>query len=320
MRWISFLVLFLFSAATGLVLSLPVEESPTAQKKVFRLSEHRIRIIDTDPLDNMPIVEEEGGEELKTYNAPPVEQRGVEFRRFLAPSVKIGVSGASGSGTICYYDSSSNTAYVATCGHLWERGAMSAEEGKRRNLTCKIITWYQNDKKLESTKEYPAKVIFYSYRSGFDTALVTFQPDWVPTYFPIAPVNHSIPTGSKQHSCGCDGGREVAHYEVTILGLQGGDLVTNHNSPRPGRSGGGLMDDNGWYIGTCWGTQFRDGTGKGYFTPLSAIHQYWSQQRGYEFLLRQQPGGGTPARQLPIINRNNPPQKFPDDYIPLPIR
>lgn len=320
MRWIAFIFLLACSVASGIVLSLPTpEREATVAKEVYRTSPPVI--IEHDPLDNMPIVDEKHhAEVVKNYNPPPVEQRGPEFRKFLAPSVKIGVSGASGSGTICYYEQKSNTAYVATCGHLWDRGMMSAEEGKRKNITCKIIVWYQNDKKLDQTKEYPAKVIFYSYRSGCDTALVTFEPDWVPTYFPIAPVNHEIPKGSHQHSCGCDGGREVAHYDVEIVGPQGADLITNYNSPRPGRSGGGLMDDKGYYIGTCWGTSRRDGTGIGYFTPLDVIHGFWSQQAGYEWLLRQQPGGGTPARQLPIINRNGPPSKFPEDYIPLPSR
>jgi hypothetical protein len=289
-------------------------EQKTVQQ-IIQLSD--TKIVGIDPLDNMPIVHGGYGDLLFNY-AAPVEQRESEFRRWLSASVKISVSGASGSGTICYYDQSKNLAYIASCGHLWNSGTMSAEEGLRRNITCKIIVWYQNEEKLSSIKEYPAKLIFYSYRSGCDTSLLTFQPDWAPSYFPIASLDYKIPVGSHQHSCGCDGGREVAHYDVVIVGPEGNDLVTKYNSPRPGRSGGGLMSDDGYYIGTCWGTSSMDGSGVGYFTPINAIHQYWNQQKGYEFLLNQPPYCGAAARQLPIINRNGPLVDFPRDYIPLP--
>lgn len=270
--------------------------------------------IEIDPLDNMPILGQRSG----VGGEAPTEQRGPEFRKFLAASVKIGVSGGSGSGTIVYYDPEKNLAYVATCGHLWSSGTMSAEEGKKRNLTCKIIIWYQNDKKLEAPKTYTANVVFYSYLRGADSALVTFTPDWTPEYFPFAPANYEYKKGVHAHSCGCDGGNEVAHYDVEMIGVEYKDLVTIRNGPRPGRSGGGLMDDNGFYIGTCWGTEFRDGSGRGYFTPLSVIHQVYGGN-GYNFLLNLQPGGSV-ARQIPIRDRNTPQGNYPKDYIILPGR
>lgn len=267
-----------------------------------------------DTLDNMPIMERRP---TGFAGMAPVEQRGPEFRKFLAASVKISVGGGSGSGTIVYYDAAKNLAYVASCGHMWSQGTMSAEEGKRRNMTCKVITWYHNEKKLDAPKSYNANVIFYSYISGQDTSLVTFTPDWQPEYFPIAPVNYEYKAGRHAHSLGCDGGNEVAHYDIEMLGLGGGDLVTNQNSPRPGRSGGGLMDDDGYYIATCWGTQYRDGSGKGFFTPLSAIHGYWNKQSGYEFLLSQKPGG-TAARQIPVKDRSGTQGTYTPEYILLP--
>lgn len=249
------------------------------------------------------------------HGSAPVEQRGPEFRRWLAPSVKIAVSGGSGSGTIVYYDSAKNIAYVATCGHLWDGGTMTAEEGLQRNMTCKVITWYNNDKKLSEPKTYVAKVVFYVHVSGSDTALVTFQPDWHPNYFPIAPVDYKYREGSMSHSVGCDGGDEVAHYDVQIVGLYGRSLTTVKNSPRPGRSGGGLMDDR-LYIATCVATSNVDGSGEGYFTPLSTIHQVWSRN-GYEFLLRVKPGGET-ARGIRIIDRNSRQGSYEKDYILVP--
>jgi hypothetical protein len=264
------------------------------------------------PLDNMPLVQPR--QNTLYIGAAPEEQRGPEFRNFLSASVKISVRGSSGSGTIVYHDDSTNTAYVATCGHLWS-GTMSAQEGKQKNLTCKVIIWYQNETKLNETKEYPANVIFYSNRSGFDTALITFKPDWKPNYFVIAPLNYPIPPGKHFHSCGCDGGREVAHYDVEIVRMET-SLVTKLNSPRPGRSGGGLMTDDGYYIATCWGTSSFSGAGEGYFTPLSSIHSVWTQN-GYDFLLNMPPGGNL-ARQIQIVDRNNPQAKYAKDYIPIP--
>lgn len=269
-----------------------------------------------DPLDKMPILEQTPKNILTGFAPNP--QRGEEFRKFLAASVKIGVSNASGSGTIVYYDKEKNLAYVATCGHLWSPGIMSATEGQKRKLKCRIIVWYHNDKKLDAPKTYPADVVFYSYVDGQDTALVTFSPDWIPDYFPIAPTTYEYRKGQKAHSLGCDAGSEVAHYEIEIIGIFGADLVTFRNSPRPGRSGGGLMDDNGWYIGTCWGTQYRDGTGKGFFTPLKAIHSFWKKQEPYAFLLNQDLKMNA-AKKLPILDKNNTQGSYEPDYILLPF-
>ena len=262
------------------------------------------------PLDKMPIME-------KTPNgfagSAPIEQRGPEFRKFLSASVKISVNKASGSGTIVYFDPKQNLAYVASCGHLWD-GIMSVEEGKQRNITCEIITWYHNEKKLTTPAKYDARVIFYSYIEGQDTSLIVFSPDWQPDYFPIGPVNYQYKLHA--HSCGSDGGNETAHYDVEIIGInEKNHLLTKQNSPRPGRSGGGLMDEE-YYIGTCWGTQYKDGSGVGFFTPLSVIHRFWGKQAGYEFLLHQ---NGF-ARQIPVNDRNRPQGIYTPEYILLPGR
>lgn len=264
-----------------------------------------------DKLDNMPVLES-----LPVgYNgSTPIAERGEEYKKFLSASVKINVSGSSGSGTIIYYDPIKNLAYVASCGHLWSQGTMSVEEGLRRKMTCKVTTWYHNDEKLSTPKSYNANVIFYSHVRGADTSLITFTPDWEPNYFPIAPITYKYSPGEYAHSLGCDGGSEVAHYRIKIIGLSSSDLVTIENSPRPGRSGGGLMDEE-YYIGTCWGTQYVNGSGKGFFTPLSAIHKYWSKQKGYEFLLNQSVGL---AKKIPIIDRNNSQGEYSKDYILMP--
>jgi hypothetical protein len=78
----------------------------------------------------MPILDRDN---FGNDNPNPLPRRGIEFRKYLAPSVKIGVNGASGSGTIIHYDVLTKLAYVATCGHLWQQGIMNVDEGKKRN-------------------------------------------------------------------------------------------------------------------------------------------------------------------------------------------
>jgi len=295
--------------------------SQEIDNKLNKLNQNNVEI---DSLDNMPILEKN---KFGNTNAAPVEQRGKEFRKFLAASVKIVIGNTSGSGTIVHYDKDKNLAYVATCGHLWQKGIMTAEEGKKAKLKCKIVTWYHNDKVLDAPKSYEGDVIFYSYYTGQDTGLVTFKPDWEPNVFPIGPVDYDYVPGQHAHSLGCDSGSEVAHYDVTIMkiqeyqaekiNIQTWDIITEKNSPRPGRSGGGMMNDQGEYIGTCWGTQYRDGTGKGYFVPLKVIHRFWKQQKDYAFLLEQKLPTGS-ARTIPIIDRGGSKKTYNGDYILLP--
>jgi hypothetical protein len=272
------------------------------------------RVAPNSDVIGMPLVEDTDPNTQGLWWGAPQEDRGPEFRRFLAPSLKISVSGSSGSGTIVYYDPQTQEAYVASCGHLWS-GNRTAAEVLRSPVNCKVITWYHNDTKLPQPKEYPAQVLFWSNTRGYDSSLIKFKPDWIPSYFPIAPLDYDIPTGKHYHSVGCDGGREVAHYDVEIVGYRGDDLITTRNSPRPGRSGGGLMSDDGYYIATCWGTSDTSGGGGiGYFTPLKSIHQVYSGN-GYDWLLKV---SSSLARKIPIYDRNNPQGNYPKDYVPLP--
>lgn len=270
--------------------------------------------LSTNPIDNMPLIDNDPFAAL-AHGGAPIEQRDAEFRRWLSQGVKIRVSGASGSGTIVYFNEDDGWAYVQSCGHLWS-GNMSAEEGKRRKITCTVQTWYHNETKLGQPQDYQAEVLYYSNSRGRDCSLLRFRPDWVPNYLPIAPEDFQYHPGMRLHSVGCDGGREVAHYDVEVVGLRDGDwpdLVTTRNSPRPGRSGGGLSSDD-YYVGICWGTSSYDGDGNGYFTPLNTIREY-NKMNGYGWL---NDVGFSLARQIPIIDRNNPQGKYPRDYIPLP--
>lgn len=259
----------------------------------------------------MPIVTDDPYTHL-AFGGVPNEQREAKFRKWLSVSMKIQVSNGSGSGTIIYFDDSDGYAYVQSCGHLWS-GNMTSEEAKNKKVLCKIITWYHNEKKLDKPLEYEAEVLYFSNTRGEDCSLLRFKPNWIPNYIPIASHNFDYINDMKLHSCGCDSGNEVAHYEVRYLGHKGSDIVTTENSPRPGRSGGGLMSGD-LFVGICWGTTDVKGTGNGLFTPLSVLRNL-NEREGFGWL---NDVSMSLARKIPIIDKNNPQGKYPLDYIPIP--
>jgi len=276
-------------------------------------------------IDRMPLVQDDPFAAFASQMEPKAE-RGPEVQTWIEAGVRIHVTGALGSGTIVYYDENEKTAYVQSCGHLWD-GNMTAEEGKRKNLTCKVMLFYKNGQRLSTPAEYPANVLFYSNNKNSnghlcqDVSLLTFKPDFIPPFFPVAPDDTVVHQDQRLHSIGCDHGTEVAHYSVRALGERGDqqgqwpDLVTTENSPRPGRSGGGLISDERTYVGICWGTSSYDGGGNGYFTPLKTV-RYFNEKNGYGWI--NNVGSGSLAQKLPIVDRNNKQQKYPPNYIPLP--
>ena len=159
-----------------------------------------------NPIDRMPLIENDPFAAL-AYGGIPNEQRSVEFRKWLSNGLKIKVSGASGSGTIVYFNDDDGWAYVQSCGHLWS-GNMNANEGQRRKQTCTVQTWYHNDIKLNQPKDYVAEILYYSNSRGRDVSLIRFRPDWQPNYLPIAPEDFQYTRNMRLHSVGCDGGDE----------------------------------------------------------------------------------------------------------------
>ena len=267
--------------------------------------------------DNMPLVEDDPFA-TSAHGGRPVEQRDSHYRKWLSNGLKIFSNDATGSGTIIYYNPNTGWAYVQSCGHLWS-GRMSGEEGKRKNKTCRVIAWYHNNKKLDRAKTYNAETLYHNNQYGRDISLIRFKPDWEPEYLPIADEEWNYTKGQRLHSVGCDGSREVSHYDVEVIGIRNKedwpDLVTTRNSPRRGRSGGGLSTEN-YFVGVCWGTSDYSGNGNGFFVPIKTIREY-NEINGYGWL---NDVGYSLARQIPIQDRNNPQGMYPKNYIPLPQR
>lgn len=270
-------------------------------------------------IDKMPLVQDDPFYAMAS-NLAPIAERGPEVQKWLEPGVRIAVSGARGSGTIIYYDEKTGYAYVQSCGHLWN-GNMTAEEGKKKKVTCKVDVFYQDGKRLNQFKTFDTEVLYYSNNKGSDcqdVSLLRFKPDFEPSFFPIASADTKLKAGEYLHSVGCDNATEVAHYKVKVVGERGGnwpDLVTTENSPRPGRSGGGLVSDEKVFVGICWGTSNYDGSGNGFFTPLRTIRLF-NEKEGYGWI--NEINKLNPARMIPIKDRNNPQINYPNDYIPLP--
>ena len=240
------------------------------------------------------------------FNAPE-PHRDESVKKYLIPSVRIRVPGAAGSGTICAYDRQKKTAYVISCAHLYD--------GVTKPTTIEVF--YKNDQKLDTPARYTATVVsFKKSYYGDDISFLSFQPDWEPhTWFPIAPVDHPVPNNETLFSCGCDHASEVACYFVKPMGIDGAFLATKENSPRPGRSGGGLIDKEGWYVGICVRTSDVSGNGTGYFVHLRTIHDY-CQQNNLTWLLNVQRPNDL-LRMIPIVDRIERQGTYPPNYVPV---
>lgn len=243
-----------------------------------------------------------------TSSFVPEPHRDESVKKYLIPSVRIRVPGAGGSGTICAYDKNTKIAYVVSCAHLYE--------GLLKPTTIEVF--YKNDKKLETPAKYAATVI--SFKKDFygdDISIMSFKPDWeLQNWFPIAPLTYKIPMNERLYSVGCDSLTEVACYFVKPIGFDGPFLATQENSPRRGRSGGGLIDKDGYYVGICVRTSDVSGNGTGYFVKLETIHDYCNKN-GLSWLLRIDLPNNV-AQTIPIIDRNESQGNYPSNYVPIP--
>jgi hypothetical protein len=249
-------------------------------------------------------------------NLAPIEDRDERFIEFLSQSVKINSNGSSGSGTIIYYDYSTKYAYVISCGHLWKNNKFFDE--KENHPKAKIVTWYKNSKKLENFETYEAEILFWSNDRGYDVSCLKFKPDWIPNYISVSDIKYEFTKNLKLNSLGCDGGKEVARYEVEFRSMNPPDIITSLNSPRPGRSGGGLITNTGLFVGICWGTSdTTSGNGIGYFTPMNSIYHVFDKNKHRWILESSQ---GTPVQKIPIYDWNDYNKTYDKNFIPIPLK
>lgn len=240
----------------------------------------------------------------------PSEDRDSKYIDLLSQSVKINSNGSSGSGTIIYYDQ--NYSYVISCGHLWSGNKNFNDNNKPK---AKITTWYKNNTKLDKPQVYEAEVLFWSNQRGYDVSCLRFKSDWIPNYLNVASANCTFKDNLKLNSLGCDGGEEVARYEV-FYKEKNVDIITTKNSPRPGRSGGGLITDEGVFVGICWGTSdTTSGNGFGFFTPLDSIYKIFEENSHVWVLKSNQI---MPFQNIPIFDWQKFEKSRKNNFIPVP--
>lgn len=240
----------------------------------------------------------------------PEAHRDESVKKWLAPGMRIRNNDISGSGTICYYDKEKNLAWVISCSHLFRNES-------ERQVTLEFF--YKNEEKLASPQSYRGTVVAAKIR-GYedDISIITFTPDWNPSYFPIGKIDYKYEPGKILNSVGCDHASEIANYFVKVIGLERSFLATRENSPRPGRSGGGLITDDGWYVGICVRTSDVSGNGVGYFVHLNTIHKF-CKENGLEHLLNvEKIQKHHFLLTIPIVDRNGPQKIYPPNYIPIP--
>jgi hypothetical protein len=244
----------------------------------------------------------------------PNEDRDFKYVDFLSQSLKISSNGASGSGTIIYYDKKTNYSYVISCGHLWNGDKNFNDNNKPK---AKVITWYKNKLKLDKPESFDAEVLFWSNKRGFDVSCLRFKPNWTPQYINMADPSYKFKNNLVLNSLGCDGGREVARYEVFYQKTNNVDIITSKNSPRPGRSGGGLITNEGLFVGICWGTSDTvSGNGIGYFTPLSSAYDVFEKNSHIWVLKSSQVLN---YQKIPIYDWNKFEIYNDNNLIPIPI-
>lgn len=275
----------------------------------FHYYEHNLEIL---TLSNL------SADILAVHANAPNAKRDESVKYYLIPSVRLFTGHSYGSGTICYYDTEKNIAYIVSCAHLWGETPNKSPKDNSE-ATCQVDIFYKNEKKLEKPQRFQAEVICFNHTS--DVSFIKFTPDWkIDHYMPIAPLTYQIENNYKFESVGCDEASEVAAYTVKIydkLYLVYGDIMTIENSPRLGRSGGGLVTSDGYIIGICRATSNVDGSGYGFFVPLSKVYKYAENHAEVSWLLRiiRQTSF---SQQIPMIDENGSIYIILNGYLPEP--
>jgi len=231
---------------------------------------------------------------------------------YLQCCVRIRNGDLCGSGTICYFDYDNNECYIISCGHLFQ-GSKAIDSVVKEVVDVNIF--YKNDKKLKAPQVFKGEVLCYS--ETYDVSLIKFNPDWkIDKTFHIAPVSYPLYKGQSLESTGCDYGNDPASYTIEVYdGIKTGqNLITRRNSPRLGRSGGGVFTADGHFIiGIVRATSNEDGSGYGVSVSIRTIHEYLSKSKKTSWLLKQY----NEVDFIPMIDKDRT-LMVPPGYIPIP--
>ena len=196
-------------------------------------------------------------------------------RQLLRATVRIKLKDKSGisygSGTIIH--SQQGEALIATCGHLFRNG-----QGK---TPIDVDVFYPS-----GIQQVKGRVLIYD-ADEYDVALVT-----IPFDGGITPMKLALPgTTTKEQrviSSGSNGGARPSLERTVIKSInryEGPNNIQIHGAPAGGRSGGGLVNQDGLLIGICNAADHDDNEG---FYVSSRYITLMLQRLGIDDLVRDQ--------------------------------
>jgi len=183
----------------------------------------------------------------------------------------------SSSGTVIHVAALGDgryTAYVLSTGHMGKRTEPSVE------------FFYLDGKKLAKPQTAQGRIVFLvenGVSQGVDFCVIEVDAKGKPAAVPIA--KKDVGKGVTCLSIGCDMGSLPTAYQCKVVKVKKHQYALERDTPRPGRSGGGLFHD-GKLVGVCWGC-YQSGNGQGLtgmFTRASTIRRLLASA-GYENLL-----------------------------------
>jgi len=185
--------------------------------------------------------------------------------------------GREGSG--CLVGKSGPFVFILTAQHLI-RGSSSFQ-----------VAIFAKESYPKPQKEYASAEVVAELHGMADLALLRLRTtDIMPSYVTVCPES-KVPDGEglSMLTAGCDGGSAPTAKIEKAIGKKIGQRPDENDKATfweikgkysPGRSGGPLIDKQGYLVGICSGTN-RDKT---YFTHVDEIHRFLKRQ-GYRDLL-----------------------------------
>jgi hypothetical protein len=164
------------------------------------------------------------------------------------------------------------TSYILSTGHM------------KKREDPQIEFFFMDGEKLEKPFIVKGNIIFLVENSfkGCDFSVIEVTTKNKPAFIPLA--KKDAKEKDKCLSIGCDLATVPKCYSCTVLNLGKHDYILENDSPKAGRSGGGLFL-NHEIVGVCWGcATWGNKEVNGLFTRASVVRNLLTAA-GYEHLL-----------------------------------
>lgn len=164
------------------------------------------------------------------------------------------------------------TSYILSTGHM------------KKREDPQIEFFFMDGEKLDEPLVVKGNIIFLVENSfkGCDFSVIEVRTKGKPAFIPIA--KKDAKEKDKCLSIGCDSASVPKCYSCTVLNLEKLDYILENDSPKAGRSGGGLFLKHE-IVGVCWGCRtWGNEERNGLFTRASVVRNLL-MTAGYEYLL-----------------------------------